>query len=46
MKLGGGAQHPQLQGSNIDIKMKAERSLDLDFVFDIKGKRTCLFQNL
>jgi hypothetical protein len=29
-----------------DIVTKAERSFDLDFVFDIKAKRTCLFQNL
>jgi hypothetical protein len=29
-----------------DIETKAERSFDLDFVFDIKAKRTCLFQNV
>jgi hypothetical protein len=28
-----------------DIKTKAKPSFDLDFVFDIKPKRTCLFQN-
>jgi hypothetical protein len=26
--------------------MKAEQSFDLGFVFDIKAKQTCLFQNL
>jgi hypothetical protein len=29
-----------------DIETKAERSFDLEFVFDIEAKRTCLFQNL
>jgi hypothetical protein len=29
-----------------DIETKAERSFDLDFVFDIEAKRTSLFQNL
>ncbi len=29
-----------------EIEMKAERSFDLDFVFDIEAKWTCLFQNL
>jgi hypothetical protein len=29
-----------------DSETKAERSFDLDFVFDIEAKRTCLFQNL
>jgi hypothetical protein len=29
-----------------DIETKAERSFDLDFIFDIEAKRTCLFQNL
>jgi hypothetical protein len=29
-----------------EIKNKAEQSFDLDFVFDIEAKRTCLFQNL
>jgi hypothetical protein len=28
------------------IETKAEGSFDLDFVFDIEAKRTCLFQNL
>ncbi len=28
-----------------DIKTKAERSFDLDFVFNIEAKQTCLFQN-
>ncbi len=29
-----------------DIETKVERSFDLDCVFDIEAKRTCLFQNL
>jgi hypothetical protein len=29
-----------------DIETKAERSFDLDFVFEIEAKRTCLFKNL
>ncbi len=33
--------------SNVnDIETKVERSFNLDFVFDIEAKRTCLFQNL
>jgi hypothetical protein len=28
-----------------DIETKAEQSFDLDFVFDIEAKRTCLIQN-
>jgi hypothetical protein len=29
-----------------DIDTKEDRSFDLDFVFNIEAKRTCLFQNL
>jgi hypothetical protein len=35
-----------LRSNGNDIETKAERSFDLDFVFDIEAKRTCLFQNL
>ncbi len=40
-----GSRFPRFSNGN-DIEIKAERSFDLDFVFDIEAKRTCLFQNL
>ncbi len=35
-----------IRSNGNNIEMKSQRSFDLDFVFDIEAKRTCLFQNL
>ncbi len=42
----GNGKDAVISSNGKDIETKAERSLDLGFVFDIEGKRTCLFQNL
>ncbi len=43
----GSERNGLLRSSNDNnIETKAEQSFNLDFVFDIEAKRTCLFQNL
>jgi hypothetical protein len=51
-RRGGGLTRKKVRVATVhnsngkDIETKAERSFDLDLVFNIEAKRTCLFQNL